>query len=486
LLSLTGAVLGLGIAKWGTDAVLAALPAALPRAEEVHLDSHVLFFTLGISLLSGIVFGLVPALKTMRPDLHETLKEGGRGGSGRHHRAQNVFVVFETALALVLLVGAGLMTRTLAKLWTDNPGFDSHQVLTFNATLSPTKTSTAPLMRNSYRALEDRYAAIPGVDAVALMGGSLPMRGDSELPFWREGQPKPASDNDMSWALFYAVTPGYWKSLKIPLLRGRLLTAQDNETSAPVIVVDQRFAERFFPNEDALGKRINLGLVETQPQIVGIVGHVNHWGLGATAHGNLEAQLYLPTFQFPDKFAPLFAHGLTVVARTNGDPESFSSAIRSATSAFDSQAVVYEFVTMDRIVSDSIASQRFSMWLLGSFAVLALVLSAVGIYGVISYFVGQRTQEVGIRMALGARRQDVLMLILGQGARMALIGVALGLVAALALTRLMASMLYGVRSTDPLTFAGVAIVLAGIAIAATYIPALRATRVDPMVALRYE
>jgi predicted permease len=319
-----------------------------------------------------------------------------------------------------------------------------------------------------------------------MLTGSMPMKGDSELPFWREGEPKPASDNLMNWSLFYAVSPDYMKTMKIPLRRGRFITAEDNEKAVKVIAVDEEFARKFFPNQDPIGKRINLGLFETQPEIVGIVGHVNHWGLGATGHDNMNAELYIPLDQVPDQFAPLMAKGQTVVVRTRNAPVTLSGSLRAATTEFDGQAVVYDFETMERIVSESIAAQRFSMTLLGVFAGLALILSAIGIYGVISYFVGQRTQEVGIRMALGARRVDVLWMILKQGARMALFGVAVGVAASLALTRLMSTMLYGVRAHDPLTFGGVALVVTTMATLACYIPALRATRVDPMVALRYE
>ena len=484
LLALAGGALGIAIAKWGTQVVLAAVPAALPRADEIRLDTRVLLFTLGLSIAAGILFGLAPALKTLRPGMHG-LKEGGRGTTGSHHRTQNAFMIFETALALVLLVGAGLMLRTLAALWTDDPGFDPQNSLTFSVTLSPAKTSSAALVRESYREVTRRYGATSGIDSVALLAGSLPMTGDSELPFWHEGEPKPASDHDMNWALFYAVTPDYWKVMRIPLVRGRLLTPQDNEKSAKVIVVDEAFARRFFPNQDPIGKRLNLGLFDYAPQIVGIVGHINHWGLGKP-QGSLDSEMYLPFDQVPDQFAPLIAKGLTAVARTHGAPETATAALRNATTQFDSQAVVYDFLPLQRIVSDSIAAQRFSMTLLGIFAGVALLLSAIGIYGVLSYFVGQRTHEVGIRMALGAQRWDVLRLILGQGTKMALIGVGIGLVAAVALTRLMASMLFGVSATDPLTFTGVALMLTGTAALACYLPARRATQVDPMVALRYE
>ncbi|MGC2247567.1 MAG: ABC transporter permease [Terriglobales bacterium] len=486
VLALAGGTLGVAMAWWGTQAVLAAVPSAIPRMDEISVDARVLLFTLGISLLAGIVFGLAPALRTLGPDLQGTLKEGGRGSSGSHHRVQNVFVVFETALALVLLVGAGLMLRTMAALWGDNPGFNPHNVLSFSAALSPSKTATAPLMRASYNELLRRYIELPGVESAALLAGSLPMKGDSELPFWREGEARPASDNQMSWSLFYAVSPDYSKTMKIRLLRGRFLTPEDNEKTVKVIAVDEEFARKFFPNQNPIGKRINLGLFETQPEIVGVVGHVNHWGLGATGHDNMKAELYLPLGQVPDQFAPLIAKGLTVVLRSRNAPESLTAPLRTATAQFDGQAVTYDFETMERIVSSSIATQRFSMTLLGIFAALALVLSAIGSYGVISYFVGQRAQEVGIRMALGAQRSNVLWLILGQGTRMAAVGVAIGVVASLVLTRLMSSMLYGVRAYDPLTFAGVASLVIAVAVLACYVPAMRATRVDPVTALRCE
>jgi predicted permease len=486
LLALAGGALGIALAKWGMQSVLAMVPTAIPRANEIRLDARVLLFTLSISVVAGILFGLAPALRALRPELHATLKEGGRGSRGFQNRTQNVFVVCETALALVLLIGAGLMLRTLKVLWDADPGFDPRHVLTLSFTLSPAKTSSAALVRESYRELVRRYSALPGVESAAMMGGSLPMRGDSELPFWREGQPKPASDSDMNWTLFYGVSPDYWKSMRVPLVRGRLLTLQDKENTPSVIVVDEEFARKFFPNEDPIGKRINVGLFDIQAEIVGIAGHVNHWGLGNTGHDNLKAELYLPLEQIPDRFAPLLAKGLSMVLRTHNAPQSLSGPVRSATSQFDRDAVVYEFATMEQVVSESIAAQRFSMTLLGIFAALALVLAAIGIYGVISYFVSQRTQEVGIRMALGAQRGDVLKLILGEGTRMAFIGVGIGLTVSMALTRLMATMLYGVSPTDPLTFAGVAILLILVATFACCVPAWRASNVDPMVALRYE
>ena len=486
MLAIAGGAFGLALAKWGTSAVLAALPAALPRADNIHLDARVLLFTLGLSLLTGIVFGLVPALKTVQPDLHETLKEGGRGSSGARHRMQSVFVVVEMALALVLLIGAGLMIRSLGALWGINPGFDPRNVLTFNLALSPEKLSSSAQTRAALRAAAVKLESVPGVEAASENAGSLPMQGDSELPFWREGQPPPATDSEMDFALFYAVQADYLKVMRIPLLRGRFLAEQDNENSPLVVAIDESFARKYFPNEDPVGKRINIGLLDVKAEIVGVVGHVNHWGLGNTAHQNLQAQFYVPLVQVPDRFMPLVAGGINMVVRTSGAPQALTGAIRTASTQLDSNQVLYDFEPMQQIVSDSIAAKRFSMVLLGVFAGLALVLSAVGIYGVISYVSGERTHEIGIRMALGAQQRDVLRMVLGQGMRVALAGVGIGVVAALGLTRLMAKMIYGVGASDPLTFAGVAILLTLVALAACYVPARRAMHTDPIVALRYE
>ena len=485
LLSLAGGALGLLLAAWGTGLVLQLVPDAVPRAREIGVDGRVLLFTFAVSIAAGILFGLAPALKTLRPDLQETLKEGGRGLSGTKHRAQGVFVAVETAMALVLLVGAGLMIRTLSALWSVNPGFNPHHALTFNVALPPGIGTNGPAARALIREVHDGLAAIPGVEAVSLEGGSLPMMGDSEVPFWLEGQPKPTNDNDMNWSLFYITEPDYLKAMGIPLERGRFLTAQDDERGPAVIVIDETFAKKFFANQDPIGKRINIDLLGVQPEIIGVVGHVKHWGLDTDATQPIQAQLYLSIMQVPDRFMPLFTSA-GVVLRTQGDPLPLTSAIRAMIGRVNSKQVVYSVETMDEVVSDSLAARRFSMALLGIFAGLALVLSSIGIYGVISYLVGQRTHEIGIRMALGAQRGDVMGMVIGQGAKMALAGVAIGLAAAFALTREMAKMLYGVSATDPLTFAGVAVALVIVALAACYIPARRAMRVDPLVALRYE
>lgn len=486
LLVIAGGGLGLLLAAWGTQAALKVLPEALPRANEVRLDAHVLLFTFVISIFVSVLFGLVPALKTSHPDLHETLKEGGRGASKARYRTQGVFVMVEMALAVVLLVGSGLMIRSLTHLWSVNPGFNPDSVLTFNLTLSPsTAMKTPKQVRASLRKLTQSVAAVPGVQAVSLSEGASPMNGDDELSFWVEGQPKPATQGNMDSTLWYLVGPDYLKVMGIPLLWGRFLTQQDDAHSPPVCVIDETFARKYFPNQNPVGQRINLDNINIQVEVVGVVGHVKQWGLDENTKSPVQIQLYTPMLQLPDQFLRgSNATGLVVRKQT---PEYAStSAIRGAIERINSEEVPFDFETMDEIIADSLASRRFTMILLGVFASLALVLASIGIYGVMSYLVGQRTHEIGLRLALGAQRSAVLRLVLGQAARMTLTGVVIGLASAVALTRLMKAMLFGVSATDPLTFLGVAVVLTIVALAACYIPARRAMKVDPMVALRYE
>jgi len=487
LLAVGGAGLGLLLATWGTRAALVALPVNLPRAQEVGIDSHVLIFTAVVSILAGILFGLVPALRTAQSNLQETLKEGGRGMSGSHHRVQGVFVVVEMAMALVLLVGAGLMIRSLMRLWSVNPGFDPHNVLTFSVAFPPSASQDSPeAARSTFRQLRDQLAFVPGVQAVSLSGGAMPLRGDDEELFWIEGQARPSTDKDMNWTLRYTVDPGYFDAMKIPLKRGRLLSNADNEHSSLVALVDESFADKFFPHQDAVGKHINLKGIESPLEIVGVVGHVKQWGLDTDDKESLHAQLYCPVMQIANKDLHQTAGGIDVVLRSDQVHRATLDSIRNSVMATNGQQFIFDVRTFDDIVSKSLATQRFSMILLGAFAGLALLLASVGIYGVISYVVGQRTHEIGIRMVLGAERLHILRLILGRGGVLAAAGVALGLISSLGLTRLMASLLYEVRATDPLTFAGVAMLLTFVAIVACYIPARRATKVDPMVALRYE
>jgi predicted permease len=486
LLGIAGGALGLLLAKLAMRSMLSALADVLPRTNEISLDSHVLLFTGGLAILTGVVFGLAPAIKMLRPQLSDTLKEGGRGSSGARNRTQSVFVVVEMALALVLLVGAGLMIRSLAALWGINPGFDSHNALSFQTSLTSDPSVTADQLRAKYRESVRQFSGVPGVESVSVVGGSLPMTGDSEVPFWHEGEAPPANQNDMTFALFYLVTPPYQQALRIPIQRGRFFNDRDDEHAPAVAVIDATFARKYFPNTDPIGKRINVGLLNIQPEIVGIVGHVEHWGLGDKKHETLQSQLYLSVWQVPDRFWPLLANGSGYVARTMSSPLVVVSAIRAAAAKADPSSVVYGARPVEDIVAGSIATQRLAMILLSVFSALALVLSAIGIYGVISYLTGQRTHEIGIRVALGASSADVLRMVLGEGMKLTLIGVAVGVAFALGLTRLMAQFIYGVGASDPITFTGVAVLLTGVALLACYIPARRAMRVDPMIALRYE
>jgi predicted permease len=479
LLAVAGGALGLLLAWWGTNTALQALPQALPRGNDVGLDARVLLFTFAICILAGVLFGLAPALKTSHPDLQGTLKEGGRGASGAKYRTQGMFVVVEMALAVVLLVGAGLTIRSLVRLWSVNPGFNPRNVLGFGVALPPSTTKQTPdQFRASIVHLRETIAAVPGVEAASFEDGATPFHGDDETPFWIEGQPKPATQSEMDSAVFYLVSPGYLKVMQIPLLRGRFFTEQDNAHAPRVAVIDENFAQKYFPNENPVGQRINLPGFG-QVQIVGVVGHVMQWGLDSP--GPVRIALYVPGAQLPDVETVA-----GFVVRTQTPEYASAAAIQGAIEKMNSEQVPFDFESMDQAISDSLASRRFAMILLAAFAGFALVLSSIGIYGVISYVVGRRTHEIGIRLAMGAQRRDVLRLVLGQGMRLALFGVATGLLAALGLTQLMSSILYGVSATDPLTFGAVAIVLLGVALTACCIPARRAMRVDPTVALRHE
>jgi predicted permease len=486
LLAGLGGALGVLLAFWGTKAVLGTLPGAVPRANEVSLDLRVLLFTMALSLFAGIVFGLAPALKTSRENLQEILKEGGRGGSGARHRLQGAFVASEVAMALVLLVGAGLMVRSLAALWRVNPGFNPSHAITFALSMPSTDATTSAETRARLRHFDDAMRTIPGVQAVSVTLGSRPMIHNSSLAFWIEGQPKPANVQEMPQAMFYLVEAGFQQAMGITLQRGRFVTPQDDEQSPVVIDIDDVFARTYFPNENPIGRHIHLATFNVAAEIVGVVGHVKQWGLDADSKSAIEAQVDYPFMQLPEKLMPMVADSVAVVLRTEGDPTALMGSVHRAVEEIDPREVIYNVRTMDEVVSNSFASRRLSMLLLSVFAALALVLACVGIYGVISYLVGQRTHEIGVRMALGAERSDVLRLMIGHGARMAMVGVAIGIGASLGLTRVMANQLFAVSAHDPLTFAGVAILLILVAVAACYLPARRALRVDPLIALRHE
>jgi predicted permease len=346
-------------------------------------------------------------------------------------------------------------------------------------------SATPDAIRSAFREFDEKVAAVPGVQAVSQTWGAIPLSGDDEQLFWLEGQPKPANENDMNWAIDYIVEPDYLKVMGIPLLHGRFFSPQDNEHSPFVVVVDDVFAQKYFPGQNPIGKRIHVNRLPQLAEIVGVVGHVKQWGLATDDQQSLRSDLYIPCMQMPNEFVAMAPSGSAVVVRAS-NISGILDSVRHISAQMSNQQVVFGAQTMDSLISDSVASQRFSMILLAVFATLALCLAAAGIYGVISYVVGQRGHEIGIRIALGAQPQDILRLILGHGGRLAGVGVGVGLVAALGLTRLMSSLLYGVGATDPLTFAGVATLLTLVALTACYVPARRATKVDPNAALRYE
>jgi predicted permease len=486
LLAFSGGILGLLLAKWGTKAALAALPQSLPRASEVGIDPRVLAFTAIASLLVGIAFGITPALKMSAGNPIDTLKNTGRAFSGSRGGMQRTFVVLELATALVLLVGAGLMLRSLVGLWNVNPGFDPHRVLSYNVTLPRSMTTASPdAIRAAFREIKQKTDSIPGIEASSYAWGAMPLGFDDEELFWIEGHPIPATENEMNWTLKYVVSPDYLKVMRIPLKRGRFLTDGDTEHATHVAVVDEEFAHKYFAGEDPVGKHLMLGPKEPV-EIVGVVGHVNQWGLDTDATQSLRAELYLPLMQLPDLVMGQIAPGVGMLVRSQNDAPTLFATIRNSFNRTNSDLVIYAPGKMDETVADTLADKRFAMILLGIFAGLAVALASIGIYGVLSYLVGQRTQEIGVRMALGAGRFDVLRMILADGVRFILTGIGIGLIAAFGLTRLMSSMLFGVKAADPLTFASVAVLLCVVALFACYLPAHRAMRVNPIVALRHE
>lgn len=490
LLAFIGGAFGLMLAAWGTKAALAALPTALPRSSEIHLDARVLLFTFAISMLTGILAGLAPALKSSRGRFNQTLKESGRGANPGRARAQGTFVAVEMALALVLLVGAGLMVRTLAALWSVDPGFRADNVTTFGVSLPPaTRNATGPQVRNSLRELSDKLTATAGIRSASFIIGATPLLSEDDLFFWIEGEPKPAGQSQMHMALNYVVEPGYLDAMGITLKRGRFFTNQDDERSTPVAVIDEALARQYFPSTDPIGKRIHVNADGVPFQIVGVVGHVKQFGLDSDHEQSLQAQLYLPFRALPDSELEGGFGGAGVVFRAQGGASGGSTvfnSVRQVVQAQNAQNVISNVQSLDEVIARSLSTQRFSMIILAAFAGVALLLASLGIYGVISYLVGQRTNELGIRIALGATRVDIFRLVLTHGMKMALVGVGIGVVAAFGLTRLMTKMLFGVSATDLTTFVSISVLLSIVALLACYLPARRATNVDPLIALRVE
>jgi putative ABC transport system permease protein len=475
LLSIVGGALGTAIAAWGMESLLAFAPEDLPRLNDVNLDVRVLGFTLLVTMATGIIFGLAPAIQASRPNLNETLKEGGRGTTGGHHRVRSSLVIAEVALALVLLISAGLLIRSFVFLQRVDPGFNSSNALAVNIGLPGRKYSNPEQYQSFFTRLLEAISTSPGVKAVGVTQ-SLPIQGDYLLGFNIQGRPPDPPGQDKS-TNYYAVSPGYFEAMGIPLLKGRLFTEQDNQTAPPVVLINETMAKQYFPDEDPIGQRIHVtNGPERFREIVGIVGDVKQYGLARPS----PLQTYEPYLQ--NSFG-----GVTLVVRTVGDPATLTSTVREKVHQLDKDQPLGATRTLETLIDGSVAQERFIMLLLGVFAAVALVLATVGLYGVVSYSVTQRTHEIGIRMALGAARRDVLRLVVGHGMWLTIIGVAIGLGGALAVTTLlMSQLLFAVTAVDPLTFVAIPLVLAAVALGACFVPARRAMKVDPMVVLRYE
>jgi len=480
ILAFAGGAIGLLLAIWGVALMMKLLPQDFPRAGEINLDWRVLAFTLFASVLTGILFGLAPALQISKTDVQESLKESGRGSSGsrRHNRLRNLLIVGEVALSVVLLVGAGLLFRSFLRLQAVDTGFTSQQLLTVQLSPAGSNYRRDADYISFYSQTIQRVSSIPGVEAVGAIN-TLPLGKGPTAGFRIEGRP-PLTIDKWPGGNYRTVSTDYFHAMNIPVVQGRAFNERDTETAPLVMIVNQALAKRDFPNENPIGKRINLGNTDAKGQpvwweIVGVVADIRNLELREAG----APEFYLSALQ--DSFANMF-----LVVRTSVEPTAVAGAIRQAAAEVDKSAAVSDIKTMDHIVSAAVTQPRFNLFLLGLFSGIALLLSAAGIYGVTAYSVAQRTHEFGIRMALGAQVGDVLRMIIRQGMLLISIGVALGLAASFVLTRLLRSLLFGVSVTDPLTFVAITVLLTLVALIACYVPARRATKVDPLTALRYE
>jgi putative ABC transport system permease protein len=479
LLAVLGGSLSVLLAIWGVDLMLKLAPEGIPRLDQIRIDASALGWTALVSLLTGIIFGLAPALQGSRLNLNETLKEGGRSSteSRAKRRWRNLLVISQLTMATMLLIGASLLLKSFWRLQMVDPGVDPAQVLTMDIALRGERYAEAQQVRSFYGQLLERVKALPGVRAVAVSNSLPPDERDFSSDFTIEGRPLDANKGTPV-ADMILVSSDYFRALSLPLRRGRYFSDTDSKDAPRVLIINEAMNRQFFASEDPIGKRINLGS-EKEPmwaEIIGVVGDVKYTGLGA----EIQPAIYQPTAQNPSS-------GMFLIVKTETtDPTSLVASVRKEIGSLDSELPVAKIGTLEQRLAAAVTQPRFRTTLIAIFAMIALILASVGIYGVISYSVTQRTHEIGIRMALGARARDVLRLVIGQGMTLALVGIGIGLAAAFAFTRVLASLLYGVSATDPLTFAGVSLLLVMVALLACFIPARRATKVDPMIALRNE
>jgi putative ABC transport system permease protein len=475
VLALAGGVAGIFLANAGVELLKQLGPQSLPRLDEVNISSTVLAFTFVTAVFTGILFGLGPALKASRRDLTQSLKEGGASGDSRSkHRAHNALVVAEVALSVVVLIASGLLLNSFWRLMRVHPGFDPANVLATELSLVSPHYDDAQRRESFFHQLQDRLQSSPGVNSAGFIS-ELPLSGEANDTFFTITEHPPANPNDNDDADFRNIDGDYFATMRIPLLAGRVFDRQDSAESSKALIVNEPFVKKFFPNEDPIGKHLNM--YEGKPEfvtreIVGVVGGNKHFALQESLR--------------PEMFKPGSFTRMNIVVRSAGNPAALTAVVRQAIHAIDPDETTSTFRTMDDVISLSAAGDRFNTVLLGAFGGIALLLTAAGIFGVLSYLVAQRTREIGLRMALGAQPQDVLRVIVGHGLRLVLAGLCIGVAAGLVVTRWMSSVLFDVKPTDPLTFTAVAVVLTAVAFLASYIPARRAMRVDPMVALRYE
>jgi putative ABC transport system permease protein len=479
LLSFIGGALGLGLSVWLTRLLIAISPANSPRFDEIRIDGRAFLFTLAITVLTALVFGMAPALQMSRPDLNETLKESGRSGAGgeRHNRLGSLLIVSEIALSFMLLVGAGLLIKSFMRLRDVSPGFNPSNVLTMRLAATPGKYARGEPRAQLFRQVVERIKTVPGVQSAGAVL-SLPLRGDTfnvGRSFIREG--RPATPEESANASYLVITPDYFRALQIPLKQGRAFTDQDTDQGPKVLIVNETMARKLWSGENPVGRRITIWRDEKfAREIVGVVGDTK-----PALDTDAGPQMYVPYAQDANWSS------LTLALRTtSNDPANLAPAVRNEIRSFDKSLPVYNVKTMNDVVGVSVAPRRTPMLLFSAFAATALLLSMIGIYGVTAYYVTQRTHEIGIRMALGAQIGDVLKLVLKRGLTLASIGIIIGLAGALALTRLITTLLFDVKPVDTVTFVTVSFCLIAIALLACYLPARRATKVDPLVALRYE